>query len=313
MNPSVTHEVLKSRSDRNIVRPDQPYAQLNEEEWLAPDNKKSISTVFITNKECPWRCVMCDLWKNTLTYSNSSDQIIKQIQYALGNLQKSNWIKLYNSGSFFDQKAINKKAWPGIIPLISSFERVIVENHPKLTVPMISKFRSQIPGEFEIAMGLETANEEILGKLNKGFDLTDFRKACTKLKEWKVKIRAFVLIQPPFTKSRADCLRDIEKACDLCNRCDVGTLSLIPTRGQTEYMKRLTEKDEFREPDLHLIDQAFQVGLNYFSGRTILDLWDLSKFSICRECYPERFIRFKEMNRYQSMRKPVICSFCEKA
>ena len=25
-----------------------------------------VATIFLTNRECPWRCLMCDLWKNTL-------------------------------------------------------------------------------------------------------------------------------------------------------------------------------------------------------------------------------------------------------
>lgn len=310
MNSYISQEVTRSRGKRNLLRPDRPYALLTEEEWLNPRIKKSISTVFLTNKECPWRCVMCDLWKNTLPYSNSDQDIISQVTFALDKLEPTDWIKLYNSGSFFDQKAINKSSWPALLPHLNTFERIIVENHPKLTQPEVLHFRSGLPGEFEIAMGLESANEEILKRLNKGFDLSDFRRACEKLHEWDVLIRAFVLINPPFTRNAKESLKDIEKSCLLCNECGVQTLSLIPTRGDSEYMKILEKDDQFQEPNLELIDKAFQVGLNYFSGRTLLDLWDISKFATCKLCIPNQVKRFSEMNRLQVFQEPLSCASC---
>ena len=30
-----------------------------------------VATLFLTNRECPFRCLMCDLWKNTLEVGRS--------------------------------------------------------------------------------------------------------------------------------------------------------------------------------------------------------------------------------------------------
>jgi len=65
-----------------------------------------VATIFLTNRECPWRCVMCDLWKNTLIDSVPLGAIPSQIDYALARLPAARQIKLYNSGSFFDTQAI---------------------------------------------------------------------------------------------------------------------------------------------------------------------------------------------------------------
>ncbi len=42
------------------------------------------ATVFLTNRECPWRCLMCDLWRNTTIETVPAGAISGQIDYALG-------------------------------------------------------------------------------------------------------------------------------------------------------------------------------------------------------------------------------------
>lgn len=41
-----------------------------------------VATVFLTNRECPWRCLMCDLWQNTLTERLPPGAIPEQIDHA---------------------------------------------------------------------------------------------------------------------------------------------------------------------------------------------------------------------------------------
>ena len=56
---------------------------------------------------------MCDLWQNTLNESVPAGAVVEQIDHALGqtekelgSLAKIHQVKLYNAGSFFDEKAI---------------------------------------------------------------------------------------------------------------------------------------------------------------------------------------------------------------
>ena len=37
----------------------------DEEERSADESVARVATVFLTGRECPWRCVMCDLWRRT--------------------------------------------------------------------------------------------------------------------------------------------------------------------------------------------------------------------------------------------------------
>jgi len=80
--------ILARRGARNKLDPFKPHAFLVEEERAESGEIVSVATIFLTNRECPWRCVMCDLWKNTLMETVPSGAIPAQIDYALAELTK---------------------------------------------------------------------------------------------------------------------------------------------------------------------------------------------------------------------------------
>ena len=57
--------ILAARGSRNAVDPARPYDHLVEPERSAGGVVEDVTTVFITNRECPFKCTMCDLWMNT--------------------------------------------------------------------------------------------------------------------------------------------------------------------------------------------------------------------------------------------------------
>src|SRR5881396_413627 len=73
---------------RHDLDSQRPYAFLVEDERSAFGEIVPVATVFLTNRECPWRCLMCDLWKNTRPESVPVGVIPGQIDYALEELQK---------------------------------------------------------------------------------------------------------------------------------------------------------------------------------------------------------------------------------
>ena len=137
-----------------------------------------IATVFLANRECPWRCLMCDLWKNTLTETVPAGAIPAQIDYALERLAPARQIKLYNSGSFFDPRAIPVEDYPAIANRVAGFERVIVECHPALVSENCFRFNELLSGRLEVAMGLETVHPQILDRLNKRMTTDQFAAAA---------------------------------------------------------------------------------------------------------------------------------------
>src|SRR3954447_2148828 len=134
---------------------------------------------------------MCDLWKNTLEAPVASGQIPGQIRWGLARLPPARHLKLYNSGSFFDPLAIPPEDYGAIARLAAPFERVIVECHPRLVGRRCREFRRLLPGELEVAMGLETVRPEVLPRLNKQMTLDDFARAASDLRSQDIALRTF--------------------------------------------------------------------------------------------------------------------------
>ena len=69
-----------------------------------------MATVFLTGRECPWRCAMCDLWRYTTITDTPRGAIAAQIAGARSTLADERvpvtGLKLYNAGSFFDPRAV---------------------------------------------------------------------------------------------------------------------------------------------------------------------------------------------------------------
>ena len=149
MSVLTRRELLAARGPKNPVDPRRPYAFLVEQEHSAAGTLEDVATIFLTNKECPFSCVYCDLWKNTTDRSVQPGDIPAQIDYALSRLPPATTIKLYNSGNFFDPQAILPQDHDAIISRVRHFDRVIVENHPHLVDLWIAIKRSSAGLDWE--------------------------------------------------------------------------------------------------------------------------------------------------------------------
>jgi hypothetical protein len=301
--------IVAQRLERNALDPFRPYAFFCEEEHTASGEAQPIATVFLTNRECPWRCAMCDLWKNTLTESVPAGAIPAQIDFALQQLPPARAIKLYNSGSFFDPRAIPVEDYQAIAQRLSSFDRVIVECHPVLVGGRCLVFRDLVAGKLEVAMGLETAHPGVLEKLNKRMTLDQFADASAFLRKHDIDLRVFILVQPPFMPSR-EALYWAERSFDFAFDCGATAVSLIPTRGGNGAMETLASFGDFTPPSLACVEDALRYGLALRRGRVFVDLWDLRRGAGCVHCYDSRIARLHTMNLNQELLDPISCDLC---
>ena len=313
--PAATAErsswIIDRRPARAQVDPNRPYAFLVEEECSAEREVIPVATIFLTNRECRWRCVMCDLWRNTLTETVPLGAIPRQIDYALAQLPPARQIKLYNSGSFFDSKAIPFADYAAIASRVQAFERTIVESHPSLVSKTCLKFRDILPHQLEVAMGLETVHPEILDRLNKRMTLDQFSDAASFLKKNEIDLRVFILVQPPFMKTE-ESLHWARCSLDFAFDRGATAATLIPTRGGNGAMETLARQGEFVPPSLKTVEDAAHYGLGLKRGRVFVDLWDMRNVSMyCPVCLPKRIARLHEMNLSQQIVNPIICQSCE--
>jgi archaeosine synthase beta-subunit len=347
--------ILDQRPPRETLDPQKPHAFFVEDEAAAsneggaPAKVVPTTTIFLTNRECPWRCVMCDLWRSTLTTSVPPGAISAQIDFALSQLSASgvlklgappaviagghfaqqhaqtdpilnspSWIsqppvsrvlKLYNSGSFFDARAISVEDHQAIADRANNFDRLIVENHPAFVDDKILRFRGRLRCRLEIAMGLETVHPDILPRLNKRMTLEQFASAATFLRANDIDLRVFILVQPPFMKP-SESLHWAERSLDFAFDCGATVATLIPTRGGNGAMETLAASGEFSPPSIETLESAVTYGLSLKRGRVFADLWDAEKMSGCQACIAARISRLRAVNLSQVDQASHHCLIC---
>lgn len=304
-----SHEIEKFRPAKNIVNPDIPYHFLQEQEPDWAGNLQKINTIFLTSKECSFRCLMCDLWNNTLKEPTPPGAILKQIDFALNKLPEADVIKLYNNGNFFDQKAIPPSDYPGIIERLRSYRKVIVENHPTLCGRACIEFNEKLNGRLEVAMGLETIHPDVLPKLNKQLSSEDFKKAASFLSSHEIDIRAFILLNPPFLTDEQENIQWTLKTVQFAFDCGVGTCSIIPTRAGNGIMEVLAHQGKYIPPSINALEDVFEKALELRQGRVFVDSWDIDFMSTCSYCFKARKLRLEQMNITQKYQQRIACTY----
>jgi radical SAM enzyme (TIGR01210 family) len=301
--------ILERRGPRNALDPFRAYAAILEEEATEEGEIAPVATVFLTNRECPWRCLMCDLWKNTLSDTTPPGAIPAQIRGALETLPPARRVKLYNSGSFFDPKAIPPEEYEEIARLVAGFERVIVESHPALVGSACLRLRDLLPGDLEVALGLETIHPEVLPRLNKRMTVPEFRRAAEYLRSAGISVRVFVLLGLPFL-SEEESLLWACRSVELAFEAGASTVSIIPTRSGNGALEALAERGEFSAPRIESLEAVAAFGVELGRGRVFADLWGLENFRRCAKCFSARVARLRALNLHQRVPPSVSCGQC---
>jgi radical SAM enzyme (TIGR01210 family) len=299
--------ILSNRGSKNPVDPLKPYAWLVEKERTASGKLEDTATIFLTNRECPYKCLMCDLWKNTTDSTSIAGTIPDQIEWALNQMPSAKHLKLYNSGSFFDRKAIPVSDYQRIADIVSHFETVIVEAHARLIGNTCLDFKKLLKPELQVALGLETVHQDVLQKLNKQMSLENFSDAVSFLKQNEIQTRAFILLRPPFL-SEEEGIYWAERSIDFAFNCGVECCIIIPVRAGNGAMDRLKDMNLFSPPNIISLEKVLEYGIGLKRGRVFADVWDIEIFSSCKNCLDERTKRLIYMNFFQTSSESINCS-----
>ncbi len=301
--------IRSKRPAKNRLDPLRPYAFLWEEE-LGPDGDIwPTACVFLTNKECPFSCLMCDLWKNTLDWESPAGAISTQIEYAVARLPASRQIKLYNAGSFFDPSAIAPADYPSIARAVSVFDHVVVECHPAFVGEGIGDFEALLGKKCEVAIGLETSHEPTLRLLNKQMTLSNFRTAAEYLKQRGNQLRVFVLLNPPFM-DKTLCTKWAKHSLETAFDAGADVCCVIPTRSGNGALDQLAGHGDYTAPGLRSLEDVMEYGIGLKQGRVFVDLWDIDRFFSCT-CSAQRRDRLARMNQSQHILESISCECSE--
>ncbi|MFN3192757.1 MAG: radical SAM protein [Aureliella sp.] len=288
---------------------------LEQEAMNSSGQSADCLTVLIRGSECSFRCLMCDLWKSTHAGKTPLGSIPAQLRIAFQRQRgvsgtDPNWIKLYNASNFFAPVNVPTEDLNEIASLVCDFDRVIVENHPRLTTSHIKQFASRLNGRLEVAMGLETIHEGVLESLNKGMDLSHFSDSCRQLRAWNVDIRVFVLLRPPGLDENEGiewCRKSIEFAFNLGAR----HVSIIPVRAGNGAIEYLQRHGVFEPPLVRSAEALLNEYLADQRGVVTVDTWCWQHLrGQCERCADARRLRIEKMN-LQRERIALPCLQCD--
>ena len=246
-----------------------------------------VATILLANRECPWKCLMCDLWRDTLSGATPPGAVVRQIRDALARFPAVRRVKLYNAGSFFDAAAVPPSDRDETARRLRGFERVIVESHPALVGDACRAFAAALDGGLEVAIGLETVHPGVLPRLNKEMTLDDFEAAGRRLSTFGASLRAFVLVGLPWV-APGEFADWAERSVRFAFGAGATAVSLLPMRSGNGAIDALAERGEFHPPTLECLEDAFDRSVALKLGRVFADLWDLERLRVCSDCFDRR-------------------------
>ena len=299
--------VRSLRAPRRTIDPWQPLGTLWEEERTPDGGRLPALTVFLAGAECPFTCVFCDLWRETLDGPTPPGALPAQLRQALaaaGPLPAPAAVKLYNASNFFEPRAVPVEDEDEILALVVPFARVTVECHPRLIGDRCLRFADRLPGRLEVAIGLETVHPEALPRLNKGLTLADFDRAAETLWRAGIGLRAFVLVGCPFVPPEEAVEWAVRSASHAFEQ-GAERVSLIPVRGGNGALEAL----DFNPPRLDQLEEALERCLA-LGGIVTSDLWDARRFASCPDCADARLARLERMNLTGRLEARVKCPAC---
>lgn len=224
-------------------------------------------TIILRTKGCSWSlgesggCTMCGYIQDANIENVNSVNIIKQFDYAINskikeiNSDEDNFsLKIFNSGSFFDENEISDETRLHIYEKIEEFDKikeVVIESRIEyITSDRLTELNDNLKNKhIEIAIGVETVNDHIRNHyINKGMLFNDFKTVLNICKENHIGVKTYLLLKPPFLNEQGaidDCISSINNLIDL----GVNTISINPVNIQKgTLVESLYLQNRYRPP-----------------------------------------------------------------
>lgn len=298
------------REPKLPVDPDRPHGWLREDERQSDGRSVPLLTIFLSGAECPFDCVFCDLWRQTLDGPTPPGAIPRQIAAAIGAAAPptARAVKLYNASNFFDPIAVPPEDDPEIAALLRPFDRVIVESHPRFIQRRCLEFADRLTGDLEVAIGLETADPDVLARLNKRMTLDMVADAAARLRAAGIGLRFFVLVPPPFV-AVGDTIASTQRSVAYAASLGANHVSLIPTRTKS-IRADAVGRQHLAPPTLGLIEEVLDACPDPTGVVVSVDLWDIDRLAGCTRCGPGRVERLQAINRSGHHTARIPCQAC---
>jgi radical SAM enzyme (TIGR01210 family) len=204
---------------------------------------------------------MCGYIQDANIEDVSQENIIKQFDYAFNSKieeiigDKDNFsLKIFNSGSFFDDNEISEEVRLHIyerIEEIDKIKEIVVESRLEyINYDKLRELKENLKKKYiEIAIGVETVNDYIRNHyINKNMLFNDFKTVLNMCKENDIGVKVYLLLKPPFLNEQGaidDCINSITNLIKL----GINTISINPVNIQKgTLVESLYLQNRYRPP-----------------------------------------------------------------
>ncbi len=238
-------------------------------------------TIILRTKGCSWAlgetggCSMCGYVQDANIEEVNQNHIRNQIDFVLNNKIKEiseaneNFvIKIFNSGSFFDENEISEETKQYIYEKVANIDNLkefIIESRPEfIKSENLKELKDYLKGKYvEIAIGLETVNDYIRNYyINKGMTYEDFINVFKICKDNRMGVKAYLLLKPPFLNEAGaidDCVNSIKNLVKL----KVNTISINPLNIQRGTLAEyLWYNNKYRPPWFHSLFKVIKKSIS---------------------------------------------------
>jgi len=256
-------KALKKRKNLDLNK---PVAFWIKEDRLINEIGKEF-TIILRTKGCNWAlsdsggCSMCGYVQDASIEQVQPEQLINQFDYAfqrkieeIQNDDSNYIIKLFNSGSFFDDNEVMPSVRIHIYKKINEtkkFKELVVESRTEyISAEKLVEMNNHLIDKYiEIGIGLETTDDYIRNNyINKGFLFKQFQDALKLCKENNIGVKAYLLFKPPFLSEQA-AIDDCSKSIQTLIQMGVNSISINPVNIQKGSLtENLWYRKRYRSP-----------------------------------------------------------------
>ena len=252
-------------------------------------------TIILRTKGCSWAlgesggCSMCGYYLDANIEDVSATQIINQFDHAYNDKineikQDSNnfILKIFNSGSFLDEREVPEKVRKYIYGKIAKEEKIkelVIESRLEyISSEKLQEIRELLNQKYiEVAIGLETVDDYIRNHyINKGVLFKDFKIALKRCKENNIGVKVYLLFKPLFLNEQAaidDCSNSIKTLIGL----GVNSISINPLNIQKgTFAEYLWFQNRYRPPWFYSLFKCLKKSLTQENLKNLRILSDPS-------------------------------------
>ncbi len=191
----------------------------------------TAKSVILGTAGCSYdRCYMCS-YKLSCPEKTPESIVSSLTSNLYGDFEK---LKIFTSGSFFDSSELTPVQRQEIAAAIreTGAKELTVESRPEYITEDTLRPVIEALGEttLEVAIGLESANDDVLKYcVNKGFTYGAFEKKAQLLKNLGCKVKAYLLLKPPFLteyEAMLDVLDSARKVAPIADTISVNPVSI---------------------------------------------------------------------------------------